>query len=139
MSTMDYDKDKTIYSTELTILVSHLNYGNHMGYDSVLTLVQDARMRWLQEHDMTEADLGSAVGYLVVEAHVYYKAEAFFNDPIQINLYPENVKNRTFELFYEILNLNTNKVVALANTKQIFYDYTNAKVAKKPDNFIAFS
>ena len=35
--------DLFIYETDMVVRVSDLNYGNHVGNDSILTLMQEAR------------------------------------------------------------------------------------------------
>ena len=36
---------RELYTTTIPVMVNHLNYANHVGYDSVLTILQEARMR----------------------------------------------------------------------------------------------
>ncbi|HCZ36928.1 MAG TPA: thioesterase, partial [Cytophagales bacterium] len=36
--------DKFIFETQLTVRASDLNYGNHVGNDRILTLMQEARV-----------------------------------------------------------------------------------------------
>ena len=36
------------FSTELEVQVGHINYGGHLGNDSMLSLVHEARVRYLR-------------------------------------------------------------------------------------------
>ena len=124
---------KTVYSMELEVLVSHMNYANHLGYDSVLSIIQDARMRWLKANNMSEISIDNHIGYLVVEAHARYKNEAYFGDRLVIEVFINNVTKKTFELSYIIKT--ENKEIAECSTKHIFFDNKCKRVVSMPDNF----
>ena len=65
---------EAFFSTPVNVLVSHQNYGNHLGYDAVLSLLQEARLRWLKtiRADLTEVNIEDGVGWLVKEVHLTY-------------------------------------------------------------------
>ena len=43
------DHQKTpVFNTTIEVTIGDINYGNHMGNDRFLTLMQEARLRWLQ-------------------------------------------------------------------------------------------
>jgi acyl-CoA thioesterase FadM len=50
------------FSTELTIRITDLNYGGHVGNDSFLSLIQEARQQYLKKLGYGELDFeGSAL------------------------------------------------------------------------------
>ena len=49
------------YATDIRLRVSDINYGGHMDNNAVLSLVHEARVRFLESHGFTEMDVdGSA-------------------------------------------------------------------------------
>lgn len=51
------------FQTEIPIRVTDLNYGNHLGNDSVLTLIHEARVCFLTHHKWSEFDIeGGRIG-----------------------------------------------------------------------------
>ena len=38
--------EKFLFTTEITVRASDLNYGNHVGHDTILTLMQEARVKF---------------------------------------------------------------------------------------------
>lgn len=136
MRTIPYTDENTIYRAALPVMVSHLNYGNHLGYDSVLSLLHEVRIRWLKEQGMTEFSIEGTVGYLVVDASVSYRAEAFHGDILEISLYVDEVDKRGFRMHYKAMNTQSGKVVATAETGHVMYDYTKKKVARTPETFV---
>lgn len=133
--TNPFENSKTLFTTSIPVLVSHLNYGNHLGYDSVLTIIQEARMRWLKESNMGEMSIDGNIGYLITDVSLEYKSEAFHGDILDIEFYPEDFKNKTFTILYKISNQTTGAIVALVTTGHIFYDFSLKKVARAPECF----
>ena len=137
--TIPFKNNKTLFTTSIPVLVSHLNYGNHLGYDSILTLLQEARMRWLKESNMGEMTLDGNIGYLVTDVALKYKSEAFHGDILDIEFYLEDFNNRTFTILYKISNQTTGAIVALASTGHVFYDFSLKKIARAPECIAMFN
>lgn len=136
MSKLIFEPERAIYTTNLEILVSHLNYGNHLGYDAVLSILQDARMRWLREHKMTELSLHGSVGYVISEAFINYKAEGFFGDLLEVSLYGEKLGRKTFCLRYQVTNITTGQTLALAETSHVGFDFDRRAITSLPEPFV---
>ena len=135
ISKLKFNNKKTLFRYEANILASHLNYGNHLGYDAVLSLLQDARMLWLKEHNMSELSIYQNTGWMVSEVNVSYKSEGNFSDELKIELYTTNTSARTLTIVYCIYNKTTGKVLAVATTKHFFYDFSLCKLSTLPNNF----
>ena len=132
MNKIDYDTTKTIYQTTIPVLVNHINYGNHLGHDSLLSIVQEARLCWLKSHGMSEISLDGSIGLQLINLCVEYKSEAFHGDQLDIHLYIAESTKKTFSLLYQVINQRTNKIVALVNTGQIIFDFQLKKVVTMP-------
>lgn len=130
-----FDSTRTVFSTNVEVLVNHLNYGAHVGYDSVLSILQDARMRWLKRHGLTEVSLEGPVGYVISEVAVNYKSEGFFGDVLDISLYPDSVGRKTFTLKYQITNLTTGRVMTVAETGHVGFNFGTRTLAPLPETF----
>ncbi|MCX8481239.1 MAG: acyl-CoA thioesterase [Sediminibacterium sp.] len=114
------------YST--TIRLSDLNYGNHVGNDKYLTLLQEARMAFLQSKLYTELNI-DGVGIVVADAAIEYKKELFYNDEIKIYVQAANFISIGFDLFYkvEVIKNDLPIIVAKAKTGIVTFDYINRK------------
>ena len=126
-----------LYGTTVPVLVNHLNYGNHLGYDSVLSIIQEARMRWLKDNGLTELSLSGSVGYMITHASVDYHGEGFFGDQLCVALSATPPSRRGFQLYYKVTNESSGKVIAEAETKHIFFDFAARKIASAPACFMA--
>lgn len=126
---------RELFATTIPVMVNHLNYGNHLGYDSVLSICQEARMRWLKGHGMTEISLEDSIGYMITDVAMNYRGEGFFGDQLSVKLYADSHSRRGFTLRYEIVNQSTDKVIALGETRHVFFDFQSRRVATSPDKF----
>ena len=131
--------EEAFFSTPVNVLVSHQNYGNHLGYDAVLSLLQEARLRWLKtiRADLTEVNIEDGVGWLVKEVHLTYDWEAFHGDELLIELCIGETTKTTLTLEYAVENKTTNKRVCFATTKLVFYHFESSKVARVPVGLLA--
>ncbi len=64
------------FSTELVLRLSDINYAGHMGNDTLMTLVQEAREHFFASHGLKEHDI-FGLGLVVADAAVAFKSEAF--------------------------------------------------------------
>lgn len=129
---------KIKYSTCIDVLVSHLNYGNHLGHDALFSILHEARIRYLKKLNSSELSLaGGYIGYLITNAGASYKSEAFYGDTLRIALYLTDINKKSFVMHYEVVNNTTGKIVATAYTKHIGFDFENKKISSIPDSFLS--
>jgi acyl-CoA thioesterase FadM len=75
---------------------------------------------------------------MITKASVRYKSEAFYGDLLAVTIALASQATRTFGLAYEVKNNRSGKVVAVAETEQIFYDFEKKRVASTPERFRTF-
>jgi len=126
---------KPVFSTCLDVRVYDLNYANHLGHDSFVSLMHEARVRYLKSLGFTELNAGG-FGILVVNLIVNYKAEGFYGDKINIDLGIGDVTHTRVDFYYELKNADSQKMIATAATTIVFYDFEQAKVTKVPEVFL---
>lgn len=126
--------EKFIFSIDLPVRVSDLNYGNHVGNDSILTLMQEARALFYKSLGFkNEIELEGPIGQVVADAAVVYKSESFFGDVLQIEIALDEFHKYGFDLFYKITNKVSGKEVARGKTGIICFDYEKRKMAAIPE------
>lgn len=126
--------EKFIFSIDLPVRVSDLNYGNHVGNDSILTLMQEARALFYKSQGFkNEIELEGPIGQVVADAAVVYKSESFFGDVLQIEIALGEFHKYGFDLFYKITNKVSGKEVARGKTGIICFDYSKRKMVAVPE------
>jgi acyl-CoA thioester hydrolase len=126
--------DHFTFSTEIQVRISDINYGGHLGNDAVLTLAQEARVRFLSRHGFTEHDVGG-VGIIMTDAVIVYKAEAFYGDVLTIEVAVDGVELVGCDFLYRITRKGSAKEVARVKTGIAFFDYSTRRLAEVPGRF----
>ncbi len=122
------------FTTELTVRISDINYGGHMGNDALLALFHEARLQFLGKYGLSEKDAGGAA-FIMSDAAIVYKAEAFRGDVLVFEVAVSEVSAIGCEIVYRAVNKATGKEIARAKTGIVFFDYTTHKIVKTPKTF----
>ena len=121
-----------LFSTTIPIRITDLNYGGHVGNDTVLTLLHEARMQFLQHFNYTELELGG-VSLIMSDAAIEFKAELFYGDRVKAYVTANDFSKAGFDICYKLVNERNEKVVAAAKTGMVCFDYKKKKVVTVPD------
>ena len=127
------------FSTVLTMRISDLNYAGHVGNDSFLSLLHEARERFLRSHGYAELDI-AGIGLIMTDAAIEYKKELNHGDTLRISVAAEGFDKLGFDVFYLLELVNGNEVIAVAGkakTGMMCYDYTLKKKMSVPADVIA--
>ncbi len=122
-------ESEIIYQTKIPLLVNFINYGGHMGNDAILTLCQEARLRYMDSLGMSELNFHGH-SLIQADAAIVFKNEGFRGDILNFELYMEDLNPYGFDFVYEITK--NNDLVARAKTGMVFFDYEQRKIVKSP-------
>jgi YbgC/YbaW family acyl-CoA thioester hydrolase len=126
--------EKFLFTTEIAVRASDLNYGNHVGHDSVLTLIQEARIQFYRTLGFkNELNFEGSVGQVIADVVVQYKSESFLGDQLVIKIGVSDFNKYGFDMIYLVENKMTGKEVARGKTGIVCFDYETRKIAKVPD------
>jgi YbgC/YbaW family acyl-CoA thioester hydrolase len=123
-----------IFSTEIQIRITDLNYGGHVGNDSFLSLIQEARQQFLKIFGYAELDF-EGLGLIMSDSVVEYKRELSYGDIVKISVQAADFDKLGFDLFYllEIINRSEPIIAGKAKTGMICYDYNTKKKTSIPE------
>jgi acyl-CoA thioester hydrolase len=124
---------KFIFTTELPVRVCDINYGGHVGNDAILGLMQDARVLFYRQLGFKdELSFDGAVGQIIADAAIQYKAESFLGDILVIAIGISDFTRFGFDMIYQITEKQTGKEIARGKTGIVCFDYDRRKVASIP-------
>jgi 4-hydroxybenzoyl-CoA thioesterase len=123
------------YSTEIDIRIGDINYGGHLGNDSVLSLVHESRVRFLKSIGFSEMDV-DGVGIIMVDSVIVYTSEGFYGDRLRINVSVDEISNNGCDIFYRLVNANSAKEISKVKTGIVFFDYKTKEIARTPKRFV---
>ena len=132
---IDIPTQHLLTTIHLPIRISDINYGNHVGNSAFVALIHEARVQWLQQHQLSELDCGG-VGMIMSNLSVVFKNEAFYGDTLAIGIFIAETTTISFELVYQITTTRNEKtiIIAQATTTMVCYNYGLKKVATIPDS-----
>jgi acyl-CoA thioester hydrolase len=122
------------FSTDIPVRISDINYNNHLGHDSIIALIHEARVRFLNALGFTELDI-AGFGLVMTDLVVLYKAEAFYGEILTIEVNIQDFTKYGCDFVYRITNKETGAEVARAKTGVLIYDYEKRKVVGVPKRF----
>ena len=129
--------EKFSFTMQMQIRVTDLNYGGHVGNDTILSLLQEARQQFLQSRGYAELSVES-FGLIMADAMIEYKKELNHKDLIAIAVVANDFDKLGFDIYYRITVLqNGEEVLAVrAKTGMMLFDYTTKKKVSLTENII---
>lgn len=126
---------KFVFETKIDVHISYINYGDHLGNDSFVVLLHEARIRFLKSLGFTERDLGG-YGLIVKRLVIEYQEQVYHGDVLTIKIGIGEISRASVRLVYTATNQD-GKPVMDAETLIVFFDYEKNKIKKTPEFFHA--
>jgi acyl-CoA thioester hydrolase len=125
--------ENKIASFTIPVRISDVNYGNHVGNDSIISIIHEARVQWLNQYNFTELNI-DGIGLIMSDLEIEFKKESFYGDIIEVQLSIGEVSKVRFELYYQLntKNYDESVILAIAKTGMVCYNYLNKKIAAIP-------
>ncbi len=123
-----------IFTTEITPRINDINYGNHLGHDHLISLMHEARVRFLKKYNFSEIDI-AGTSIIMADLAITYKAEVSWGEQLTFNIAIYSPSSAGCNFFYHIKNAKNGKEVARAKTGIVFFDYKKKKVTRMPEQF----
>ena len=121
------------FTTQLPVRVTDLNYGGHVGNDSILSLIHEIRVQFLAHHGYGEFNLAGA-GLIMTDVAIEFRTELFYGDILWASVAAAEFSRVGFELYYKLEKKSGDSMVsvAFARTGMICYDYKAKKIVSVP-------
>ncbi|MFW5738870.1 MAG: acyl-CoA thioesterase [Myxococcota bacterium] len=126
--------ERYLFSTEMAVRVSDVNYGGHLGNDAILSMIHEARARFLEHYGYTELDI-EGVGLIMTDAAIIYRAEGFYGDRVRVDVTVDDFNEHGCDFYYLLTAEQRNVEIARAKTGIVFFDYEARKVVDVPGAF----
>jgi acyl-CoA thioester hydrolase len=121
------------FSTTIKVRITDLNYSRHVGNDSFLSLVHEARQQFLNHFGYSEMQIENT-SLIMTNVAIEFKKELNYADAIKISVVANGFDKYGFDIFYklEIINEGNPILAAKAKTGMLCYDYQNKKLITVP-------
>jgi len=125
------------FSCRVPVRITDINYGGHVGNDTVLTIIHEARMQFFKKLGYTELNFAGS-GMIMADAAIEFKSELFYGDELTVAVTAGDLTKIGFDLFYRLEKPGDQEsdkhiLVAVAKTGMLCYDYSLRKIVAVPE------
>ena len=121
------------------VRIGDVNYGGHVGNDAVLSIIHEAWLQALTGAGLSELEAGGH-GLIMGDVMIAYRGEAFYGDKLLVEIFSEEISERSFDLLYRISTMRRDQsiLIAEAKTGMICFDYKTRKLVPMNDALKSF-
>jgi acyl-CoA thioesterase FadM len=126
--------EKFSFQTQIPIRITDLNYGNHVGNDTILSILHEARVQYFQKFGLAELEF-AGVGLIMSDVAIEFKNEIFYGEKIIASVTADEFSKAMFDVFYKLEKETSQQfriLVAVAKTAMVCYDYSLKKIVAIP-------
>ncbi|MGQ7245970.1 acyl-CoA thioesterase [Halomonas sp. V046] len=118
---LEFPQAAVVHRHPMTVRITDMNYGRHLGHDALVSLLHEARVAALAACGLSEAELG---GYPSVAADlaVQYQAEARWPDALVVDTAFLEPGRKTITVYQRMRRERDERVVATARLNLMLVD-----------------
>ena len=122
------------FLTQIPIRITDINYGGHAGNDSILAMLHEARIQFLQQFAYNEKDF-AGVGLIMNDVVIEFKKELFYGDLVDVAVTANAFERVSFDIVYKLTTHRNGKhiIAATAKTGMVCFDYNSKKIISVPE------
>ncbi len=124
------EKPSYEHSHSMLIRATDINYGGHLGNETLLGLVHEARAHFLKAVNFITIIGGKQTVGLVAN----YKAEGFAHEEVTVESQIDELGQKSFRLFHRIQR--GEQVIALVEMGMVAYSYSKRTPVHLPTEFL---
>ena len=131
---LQFPADLYCYTTRLTVRVTDINGANHLGNDSMISMISEARARFLFDTG-NEEGVDADVRIIVTDLATTYRAEAYARDELLFEVGVMDINKYGGDIIFRITRPADETLVAMAKSGFVFFDYRKKTVVPLPERF----
>ncbi|KFX69430.1 thioesterase [Pseudomonas taeanensis MS-3] len=131
---LEFPEQQFCYSTHLTVRVTDINAANHLGNDSMISMISEARARFLFEFGIEETR-EDGTGIIVTDLATTYRTEAHARDQLLFEVGVMDFNKYGGDITFRISRPADGSLVAMAKSGFVFFNYKRQQVVAMPAEF----
>ncbi len=118
---LEFPEADIVHRHPLSVRVTDMNYGRHLGHDTLVSLLHEARIQAFGALGLTEWDLG---GYpsVVADLAVQYQSEARWPDALVVETAIPVPKGKAITVYHRVRHAEGGRPVATARLNVMLVD-----------------
>jgi YbgC/YbaW family acyl-CoA thioester hydrolase len=127
--------DEFIFSTKLRVRLSDISGGIHLANHILVSYLNEAATAMLKDRGFKEFLIdGYAIG-INTDLIISYEDQAQYGDLLRIEVALGNFNKYGCDVFFKVLDDNSERKIATAKMGMVFIDYKSKKITTVPDVF----
>ena len=135
---MSADREGSDFSFVDKVRFSDVDSMDHLNNATFLSFFESARIAYMQSiverHDPTT--VGDGVGLIFAEAHINYRAPAYFDEEIRTFIRPRDLRRSSFRTEFLMVSERDGRTIADGWGALVGYDYGAQKAAPVPERLV---
>lgn len=123
--------EQFMFSTDIALHVSHMNWGGHLDSAQLLVVVSEARERFFVSLGYSQTNI-EGLSLVMADAAQRYLSEAFYGDVMIVQMSISEWYDKGFDLTWRMINGSNDSVVALGKSAMLFMDVAVGKPQTTP-------
>lgn len=129
---------KQPFTTTFHVRVGDLNAGKHLGHVEFISLIHEARVRFINQLDPTFDELNFyGVGLLLKTLSADIQAQSYHGDELRVTVEVVAFSKVSFTLRYQAFNQTRGRLAGEFETQMVCVDYQSEKLKRVPADFKA--
>ncbi|AMD01263.1 acyl-CoA thioesterase [Halomonas chromatireducens] len=121
-----------VHRQPLSVRITDMNYGRHLGHDTLVSLLHEARIQAFGALGLTEWDMG---GYssVVADLAVQYQSEARWPDALVVETAIPAPTGKAIVVYHRVCHAEGGRPVATARLNVVLVDPAQGRSVAIPD------
>ncbi|WP_458526731.1 acyl-CoA thioesterase [Onishia taeanensis] len=128
---LDFPTDAILHRHSLSVRITDMNYGRHLGHDALVSLLHEARTEALASRGLREWDLGGCPS-VVADLAIQYQGEAAWPDMLTVETAIPPVEGKALCVYHRVMREHDQRPVATARLNLVLLDPAAGKPVAVP-------
>ncbi|WP_372779643.1 acyl-CoA thioesterase [Litorivivens sp.] len=123
------------FTTELPVLIGQVNSGNHLGNDALVSVMNEARVRFTRQQGFLENDVARGLTMVNADLAVVYQSEAHYGEVLVVSIAAVNFHRCGYDFVYRLTDKASGRAIAQGKTAHILIDAEARKPISEPPGY----
>ena len=123
-----------VFTTDIPIRIGDINRGRHLAHDAALSIMEEARVRFLRSLGYADESIDGA-SFIVVDAGIIYKKQGSYGQTLRVDIALADFSRKGCDIIFRISDAESGEEMVRGKTGVLFFNYRDQKVVAVPESF----
>ncbi|MCC5883359.1 MAG: thioesterase family protein [Halomonas sp.] len=132
---LDFPDSAIVHRQSLSVRITDMNYGRHLGHDTLVSLLHEARIQAFGALGLVEWDMGGFPS-VVADLAVQYQSEARWPDALVVETAIPAPTGKAMAVYHRVCHAEGGRPVATARLNVVLVDPAQGRSVNIPDSVL---